>query len=112
MNLATPFRPAPKQFTRDGYIFAEVWRQANVAIYSQTREGARAPAAWELVKLRVVKAHPKDVDQSPKENYPSSEEWGKRGWTFLTLAEPQDRATRLLATPQNGETPARLNGGG
>lgn len=89
-------RPAPKQFARDGYKFKQVWRDRNVAIYSQRRPGADEPAAWEVVHLRESKAHPRDANQESIERYPGAEEWGKRGWTYLTFQEAKGKALTLL----------------
>ncbi len=90
-----PTRPAPEQFSHDGFIFTQVWREGMTAIYDQRRPGDSCPTSFEVVKLRVRKAHPKDHDQSPKEGYPSSNEWGVRGWSCLDLPQAMGLAARL-----------------
>lgn len=98
MNPPTPdnsIRSAPLEFNRDGYRFKRVWRDGLVAIYSQTQQGADYPAVWEVILLHVAKPHPRDPDQSPKEHYPSSEQWGVRGWTCLSFARAKEKALGL-----------------
>lgn len=97
MNADHALRPIPTAFTRDGYDFRQLWRQGHVAIYSQQRPWATEPAAWEVVAIRPRKAHPKDVDQNPKEGYPGDAEWGMRGWTLLSLESAQKKALEVLA---------------
>lgn len=86
-------REAPTSFRHDGFEFRQLWREGAVAIYSQSRLGA-PPVMWEVVIFRTGPAHPKDADQTPKERYPASSDWGRYGWSCATWEAAQARAAR------------------
>src|SRR5690348_10944058 len=89
-------RTLPKQLTRDSFQFDQVFRSGPIAIYHQTKPGTSIEA-WEVVRIRTGKPHPRDPDQtSLVERYPSSESWGVDGWTYLDLHVARAKAITLL----------------
>lgn len=90
----TPVRPAPTTIVIKGIKLAQVKRVDNLAIYSITHPSGSL-LGYEVVRLRVGKPHPKDKDQSPKEHYPSAEQWGSYGWTCLTLNRAEEKLREL-----------------
>lgn len=97
MMTDKPVRPVPTTFSRRTYQLTQVWRSGMVAIYEQRLRGVAAPISWEVVRLRVAKAHLRDKDQSPKEAYPPHATWGTRGWTYRTLEQAQVKAALLTS---------------
>lgn len=91
-----PLRHLPTTLTRDGFLFTQVFRDGVIAVYEQRRPDVDHPVGFEVIRIRVGKAHPKDADQSPKERYPSSEEWGKFGWSYINRLDAMKQAAHLL----------------
>ena len=77
------FKPLPKEFRRDGFIYRQVAREKDAAIYEQTWNGCRNPS----VSYEVVRVRRRDGFQigdrviEPAEVYPNSEAWGLDGFT-------------------------------
>jgi hypothetical protein len=71
----------PDSFPHDGFVFRQLCRQVNLAVYSQEKDGQRV--AYELV---VVKQSPEwtafGKTFPAAESYPKAHEWGTHGWTF------------------------------
>jgi hypothetical protein len=91
------------QFTERGFQYAQIAREGMVTIYSQTHT-ASGVVRYETVRLHIQAPHtwPNGVTTPEKEAYPSATAWGRRGWTFFTLAEAQTQMQALLAG-QTGE---------
>src|SRR4051794_26664161 len=89
-------------FTERGFQYEQVAREGMVAIYTQTHT-ASGVVRYETVRLHIQAAHtwPNGTTTPEKEAYPSATAWGRRGWTFFTLAEAQTQMQALL-TPQAG----------
>lgn len=83
----------PSKYEMYGYTFTLLFNRGMVAIYEQ-RKG-------DVVRYEVVKI------QEAKEDYepygvkagdlcvPTANQWGKNGWTFLTLEAAKAKANKL-----------------
>jgi hypothetical protein len=91
------------QFTERGFQYTQLAREGMVAIYTQTHT-ASGTIRYETVRLHIQAEHtwPNGTTTPEKEAYPSSTSWGRRGWTFFTVAEAQPQMQALLAQ-QTGE---------
>lgn len=90
----------PTEYTRRTFAYRLVERVGKWAIYSQRHTSQEEPRWWELCRIRTREAR-----QTPKfavqagEFLPSDGEWGRQGWTFLTLADARRRRDQIIATP-------------
>jgi hypothetical protein len=85
-------------FTERGFQYAQIAREGMVALYSQTHT-ASGVVRYETVRLHIQAEHtwPNGTTTPEKEAYPSATVWGRRGWTFFTLADAQTQMQALLA---------------
>ena len=78
------YKPLPKQFRRDGFIYRQIARQGNGAIYEQRWTGCAEPSVcYEVIRIRRREGFQignKLVE--PAEVYPKSEAWGVDGFTL------------------------------
>jgi hypothetical protein len=90
----------PQTFQKNGYDYTLVTRRGMTAIYEQRAAGRIA--AYEVHRIKIVKpatVHGKSFEGG--ETLPTTQEWGKNGWTFSTfggsvapevaLAQAEDR---------------------
>jgi hypothetical protein len=86
-----------ERFKKNGFTYHLVKRNESCAIYTQKKEGF-SYEYFEVIKIQTVK---KDVDTSfmtlkaGTEFYPSSNEWGSKGWTFKTLEQAEKKFDEL-----------------
>lgn len=76
-----------------GFDLEQIIRVGMAAIYSQSQEGKLL--AYEVIEIkergdtefngRTVLAH---------EKYPADSEWGRTGWSFLTMGNPNEVALK------------------
>ena len=95
--------PLPIEFEDRLFRYAQVEREDDVAIFTQTHK-ASGHVRFEVVRIRVQAEHtwPTGVTTPEKEAYPGSTAWGRWGHTCFTLAEAQ----ALAATwQQQRDTP-------
>jgi hypothetical protein len=97
--------PLPIEFEDHLFRYAQIEREGDVAIFSQTHK-ASGRVRFEVVRIRVQPAHtwPTGVTTPEKEAYPGSMAWGRWGQTCFTLAE----AKALAATWQQHASGAVL----
>jgi hypothetical protein len=78
-------------FTEGSYRYAQVVRQGVWAIYSQTHKENPAVVRYEVVRIRIVKAHvwPNGTETPEHEGYPGATRWGVDGFTTHALEEAQ-----------------------
>lgn len=88
------YKPLPKEFRRDGFIYRQIAREGNAAIYIQAWSECSNPSiCYEAIRIRC-----RDGFQigsrfvEPAEVYPNSEAWGTDGFTFTD----RDAAFRKL----------------
>ena len=81
--------PLSTRFSRGAFDFKRIQRRGDWCLYR--KENLKAPAesiSFEVIKPRLRKA--REVFGKPipsMEQYPSSEDWGKRGFTYNTLGD-------------------------
>lgn len=93
-------KPIDKTFRKSGLEYKQVFRDGPWCIYRQTKPGTQIER-FEVVKLKVEKAHtfPNGKTSPKREAFPSSEEWGVRGWTCLDLEAAHRRLKNKLSYP-------------
>lgn len=109
MNVAPPHRT---EFTHDGFTLRQVAREGMVALY----EKFRSPDGIKRFELVVLQHRPAEIvcgkPYPARECYPNSNEWGQRGWTFLTLDSAQRGMQRHIqeASQASFSPPATVYG--
>ena len=87
----------------NGDAFEEIERINDYAIYERVREGngLKHHNGYEVVKITKYK---KDVEikgvqvaKAGDEKYPSNEQWGTKGWTFMTLEGARKKLNELVS---------------
>jgi hypothetical protein len=85
-----------QEIRKNGFIYKLMNRSAKKAIYAQYLNNLLI--GYEVIKIRV---HPPRYngfllrDESAREVYPSSEQWGKNGWTCMTLEKALERYNQI-----------------
>ena len=84
----------PLSFRDRGFLYDQLERQGDVALYRQTNHAGIV--RYEVVRIRIQREHtwPNGTTTPEKEAYPGSNAGGTLGWTFLerSLAEAKLRA--------------------
>lgn len=99
MNVA----PIPSNFRRDGYDYELLHHRTFhhlgwvYAIYAQSRDSV--VHAWEVVRARFQRERTTPMGVVYPDGYklPSSERWGKDGWTTTSLATAEELFNALVA---------------
>lgn len=85
----------PLSWTRSGFTHQVIRREGMVALVRRQHRDV-SDLHWEVVKIRV---HPERLLQERRieagEAYPSSEQWGKRGWTYKSLENARAKFEEL-----------------
>jgi hypothetical protein len=76
-------RPLSDRFSVYGHQVEQVWRKDNVAVFARSIPG-RAPHEYEVIIVRIASAgvSPSGSIIPIREEYPSSNKWGKFGWSI------------------------------
>jgi hypothetical protein len=87
--------PLPLNFRDRGFLYEQIERQGDVAIYSQTNHAG--VVRYEVIRIRIQREHtwPNGTTTPEKEAYPGVAAWGTLGWTCFTLADAQALAKQL-----------------
>ena len=105
----------PLSFRDRGFLYEQVERQGEVALYSQTNHSGIV--RYEVVRIRIQPEHtwPNGTTTPEKEAYPGSNSWGRLGWTFYSRADARakllalqgqsDEEADALAEPVQGTPP-------
>jgi hypothetical protein len=77
------YKPLPKEFRRDGFIYRQIARDGDAAIYEQRETGCAEPSiCYEVIRIRRRDGFQIDGRfVEPAEVYPNSEAWGVDGFT-------------------------------
>lgn len=73
-------RRLPLELEKNGFTYHQRARGERAAIYRQTQGGKKV--GFEVFRLKVVNAHPKDADQTQKEPFPGNEDFGRWAWAY------------------------------
>ena len=77
------YKPLRTRFRHCGFVYRQIYRKGDFAIYQQTSAGNEYSAAFEVVRIRRREGF--EIDNrwvEPAEVYPNSEAWGTDGFTF------------------------------
>ena len=86
-------KPIKKTFSKDGFKFTQLKREGRVCIYSQVPDGGEF-RAFEVIIIKYRKERQINGKVLPaQEAYPSDSDWGKMGWTFISLEKAEQRFT-------------------
>ena len=85
----------PSGLRHDGFDLLQVERVGRVAIYEKTKGTYKG---WEiiLIRRRPDRQLPGGNYIPAREQYPSSAEWGIRGWTAMSLADAKKQFDKLV----------------
>jgi hypothetical protein len=87
-----------------------VERVGRVAIYRQHLPGGNPEHdAYEVVLPQVRNTNHEGEPVEPYEAYPSAESWGKKGWTFTSLAKAVQKLEQLARKASRAGTVSRKN---
>ena len=83
-------------YTRDGIDFSVIQRTGNICLLEGTFQHTPDHHTYEVHKLRWRKSHPKSADAGEVIlSRPTESDWGKFGWTYLTLEDAQRKFDQL-----------------
>jgi hypothetical protein len=84
-----------EKFIKDGYTHTLLKRKSDVAIYEQRKN--KNNIRYEVVIINRHNGYNLgDTYIEPSETYPSTSEWGLRGWTFVDLTKAEEKFKSLL----------------
>ena len=97
-----------KEIRTNGFLYCQVYRNHNFAIYSQW--SGNVIIAYELIKIRKRKDRILFGKHYPApEVYPDTKSWGNEGWSFKNLNQAMKRLSEYSNNLQNLEQ--RANAG-
>jgi len=79
-----PYKPLAKEFRSGGFMYRQIAREANLAIYEQSwTSGLNRSVCYEVIRIRRRDGFAVgDRFVEPAEVYPNSEAWGVDGFTM------------------------------
>lgn len=91
MNATNEYKTIPTQFKKKGFVYTQLKREGNRAIFQQTRAGS-ALNNYEVVKIGKHNGYLMGgVMIEPAETYPGSSLWGITGWTCTSIDDAMKR---------------------
>lgn len=96
------------QFVSRGTSYRQIWRSKRYAIYETI--GSASDVHYEVIRVLKYK---KDFygKTAGDEYYPSDKDWGKDGWTYITLESAKDKMrsldNRIVFEGYNGKLVAK-----
>jgi hypothetical protein len=99
------YKPLPKEFRRHGFLYRQIAREGDAAIYEQKWLGCAKPSSsWEMIRIRRREGFQIDGRfVEPAEVYPASELWGVDGFTFTNRDKAWDKFFEIsLEEPAEG----------
>lgn len=89
-------------FARNGYDHHQITREGDIAIFRRRRTGGQHEH-YEVVRIREHGERVMGGVTIPAgEHYPSSEKWGKDGWTYTSFPEAQAKLATLTGLDPSG----------
>jgi hypothetical protein len=83
-----------EEISKDGFILKQIKRKKNKAIYAQTREGRTY--AYEVIVISRHEGYTSGgVFVEPSEMYPSTSQWGVKGFTCTSLENAEKKYKSL-----------------
>ena len=104
--------PLPLSFRDRGFLYEQVERQGEVALYSQTNHSGIV--RYEVIRIRIQREHtwPNGTTTPEKEAYPGSNSWGTLAWTFFSKSRCQSQTARPPGPARRGDRRPRPAGAG
>ena len=95
INASASGGALPCALRHDGFDLRQVKRVGHVAIYEKTGGTYKG---WEiiLIRKRPDRQLPGGRHLPAREYYPSSADWGTRGWTAISLASAKRQFDKLV----------------
>lgn len=99
----------PAVMRKAGFELTLIKRRGQAAIYRQHFPGANPDHdAFEVILAQCRTTNHKGQAVEPYEGYPATESWGRKGWTFTSLAKALQKLNRLAEASRRG-TVSRKN---
>lgn len=91
------YKPLEVEFTKTGFRFKQLCREGDVAIFHKVRLSPKPhDAGFEVIVVGRHDGYEIAGNRfEPSEMYPSSEQWGTRGWTYQDLYSAEQRFAQL-----------------
>ena len=95
INASASGGALPCALRHDGFDLRQVKRVGHVAIYEKTKGTYKG---WEiiLIRKRPGRQLPGGKHIPAREQYPSSADWGIRGWTAMSLVSAKRQFDKLV----------------
>src|SRR6266436_3324001 len=96
-TVLTATEPLVTSFTDTTFRYDQIERQGNIALFTQTHKESGI-VRFEVICIETKPAYtfPDGRHYPEREVYPSSTQWGKKGWTFFTEVGARHKMTFLL----------------
>lgn len=102
--------PLSPVIRKAGFELTMIKRVGQVAIYRQHLPGGNPDHdAYEVIVAQVRNTDHKGEAVDPYEGYPAAELWGKKGWTFTSLAKAVQKLQQLAQKASRVGTASRRN---
>jgi hypothetical protein len=97
MNTQTEYKTIPAQFKKKGFVYTQLKREGNKAIFQQTRAGSTLNN-YEIVKIGRHNGYVMGGSHiEPAETYPGSSLWGITAWTCTSIDDAMRRYDALVS---------------
>jgi hypothetical protein len=100
----------PAVIRKGGFELTMIKRVGRVAIYRQHLPGGNPDHdAYEVILAQVRNTDHRRQPVEPYEGYPPAESWGKKGWTFSSLAKAVQKLKQFAQKASRTGTVSRRN---
>lgn len=91
------YKPLPTEFTSKGFIFKQIRREGDIAIYKRWKEKHNEKCAhFEVFEIQKYQEREMcGIKIEAKEAVPTNELWGKKGFTYLDLGSAEKKFEEL-----------------
>lgn len=93
-------RKLSKNFRQKGFNFSQIKREDNKAIYKRSKPGSKH-ISYEVILISSHNGYELGGQYiEPAETYPSSSQWGVKGFTCTSLERAEVRFKKLKTTKE------------
>lgn len=88
-----------KNFTHKGFVYTQIKRIGDFAIYSQTKESWKSKKLYyDVITIRKVPDYtfPNGTFSAAHEAYPPDSYWGKSAWNYNNLIDAELKLKQLI----------------
>jgi hypothetical protein len=100
--------PLGNTYRKNGFHYELVKRRGDIALFRQCYAPGDGGFAYEVI---IVQKDPErviaDVTIPAHERAPGNEEFGKKGWAYVSRERAEAKMTELMKTPENEAAPKR-----